>query len=69
MKTEEPKEFAKAVKLEVDLQDAFKNHDEVSRGVPFLWDGLKLLSEADFASAPDSQMDLFGNECEGMCGV
>ena len=42
------------------------------RGVPYLWDGLVPLREADFdaASKADTrQLNLFGAECEGMCGI
>jgi hypothetical protein len=40
------------------------------RGVPFLHRSLTPLAEIDF-SKPESeqQINLFQNECEGMCGV
>jgi hypothetical protein len=40
------------------------------KGVPFLHDSLKPLSEVDFSTDEDrGQQVLFANECEGMCGV
>jgi hypothetical protein len=43
------------------------------RGEQFVWRALKPLRElpplAELKAAPDGQIDLFENECEGMCGV
>ena len=38
------------------------------RGTPFLHHSLTPLSKIDF-STDSVQMELFENECEGMCGV
>lgn len=69
LKTEEPEAFQQAVEFERDYQ---KTYSKVSnfRGVPFLHRSLKPLSEVDFNPQRDQlELDLFGNECEGMCGV
>lgn len=67
LKTDEPDEFVRAVKWEKDLQAVFA---QVSgfRGEVFLHRDLVPLDTIDF-SQPSPQMDMFGNECEGMCGV
>ena len=67
LKTEDPESFQRAVIYEKHLQNAVRNHDEVLRGTPYLWHGLEPPDEAVFTDT--AQMDLFGNECEGMCGV
>jgi hypothetical protein len=72
LKTEEPADFARAVRFEEDLQTAYREHDAVIRGTPYLWDGLVSIRDADFAAASKTdtrQLNLFGAECEGMCGV
>jgi hypothetical protein len=67
LRDEEPEAFAAAIAYEKQLQE---NVAQVSRldGTPFLHASRKPLSEVDF-SATDPQMMLWGNECEGMCGV
>ena len=64
LKTEEPAEFQAAVDLEHRIQAAC---DEVGQARVFLHRSLKPLDAVSFAS--DNTRDLFGNECEGMCGV
>lgn len=66
LRDEEPEEFAKAIKWEREYQ-AICSQDEVIRGVPFLHDSLIPLSQVTFDGK--KQFNLFGNECEGMCGV
>jgi len=68
LKTEEPKEFAKAVKFEKASQRA-KEKDEWMNDTPFLHSSCKPLDEIDFTN-PDPDQEKFGfiNECEGMCG-
>lgn len=69
MRDNEPNEFDRAVRFERDLQTA-KAQTDNRKGVPFLHSSLRLLSDVDFSTASDrGQGDLFGNECEGMCGV
>lgn len=67
MKDEQPHEFERAVAYEHELRAVMAEHDDVIRGEPYLWDGLEPLGEAIFSDK--SQLDLFGEECAGMCGV
>jgi len=41
-----------------------KNTDEV-----FLHNSCLPIDQVDFTEKPDDQLDLFNNECEGMCGI
>lgn len=71
LKTEEPKEFAKAVAWEKKCQTV-NIVDQVTRGVPFLHSSLTPLDEVPFDKwirDERRQINLFENECEGMCGV
>jgi hypothetical protein len=69
LKLEEPEAFAAAVDFEARLQSA-KAHSDNMNSIPFLHRKLKPLSEIDFSNAEDrGQADMWGNECEGMCGV
>lgn len=75
LRDEEPKEFARCVKFEKDLQAA-KAQTDNQRGVPFLHPSLVPLDQVDFRTDIErGQLALwldeqsFGNECEGMCGV
>lgn len=69
LRDEEPKEFERAVKFEKDLQ-AVKRISDNLNGVPYLHASLKPLGEVDFSTEEDrGQLNMFGNECEGMCGV
>lgn len=67
LRDEEPEEFARAAKWEIDLQDTFAQVDGF-RGEVFLHRDLKRITEVDIDTA-SPQIDMFGNECEGMCGV
>jgi hypothetical protein len=71
LQTEEPEAFAQAVQYERKLQELHKS-TEVSnclRGIPFLHDSLKPLSEINFSEDTTQGQFKWGNECEGMCGV
>lgn len=69
LKMEEPDEFRQAVEFEMDLQKAKQSTGEL-RGVPYLHSSLKPLNEIDFRAEEETgQGSLWGNECEGMCGV
>ena len=65
LKTEEPEEFARAVAFEKAYQTAYAGTPLT--GTPYLHDSLEPLDTVEFTDSP--QVDLFGNECEGMCGV
>lgn len=69
LKDEEPNEWDRAVKFERDLQFA-KSQTDNMRGIPFLHSSLLPLSEVDLSTdVENGQGLLWGNECEGMCGV
>lgn len=66
IKTHEPETFAEAVKFERDYQVSL-GQTQV-KAIPFLHRTCKPIDQIDFS--PDrTQPDLFGNECEGICGV
>lgn len=63
-----PSDWQRAVQFERDLQ-AVKRVSDNMKGVPFLHDSLKPLSEVDFSEDATQGQMKFHNECEGMCGV
>lgn len=68
LKMEEPEEFEKAVEFEKHIQTA--KTSENFRSTAYLHSSLRPLDQIDFSNAEDrGQLNLFGNECEGMCGV
>lgn len=68
LKNEDPKEFARAVKFEKDVQ-ATKAQTANMRSTPYLHRSAVPLDEVDFSVKEDPQLNFFENECEGMCGV
>lgn len=69
LKAEEPGEFAEAVQFERDLQHA-KAISENFKHTPFLHRSLVPLDQVDLSTDLErGQQSLFGEECEGMCGV
>lgn len=62
-----PEEFAMAC----GVDRALRSPENIARfrGELFLHPSRKPLAEIDFAEAPRSQLNLFVNECEGVCGV
>lgn len=70
LKNDEPDEFLRAVKFEKDLQYA-ASQQEALRGKPFLTRRCVPLDTIDFSENQKGyqQIDMFGNECEGLCGV
>ncbi len=69
LKEESPAEFNHAVEVEKKLQEVRKQCDR-SKGIPFLHASLKPLSEVDFSTEEErGQINMFNNECTGMCGV
>lgn len=64
LKLKEPEAFGRAVEYEKNYQTAMKQTTGIS-GTPYLHRSGKPLSEVSFGVEPD----LFGNECEGHCGV
>lgn len=68
LKNEEPEEFQKAVAFEKELQDANRRTANL-RSTPYLHKGRVALDQVDLEDDDPRQMWLWGNECEGMCGV
>jgi hypothetical protein len=68
LKSEHPADFAAAVSFEKKFQGALSRVTGF-RGMPFLHRSCVPLDQADFSDPQDNQLNLFGNECEGMCGV
>lgn len=69
LKNEEPDAFADAVAFERQFQEAKKNTDNFL-STPFLHASRKPLDTVDFRNESDhGQLGLWGEECEGMCGV
>ena len=70
LKTQEPHEFERAVKFERDLQHAASQQIALT-GVPYLTRRCVPLDTIDFSENQKGyqQLDMFGNECEGLCGV
>jgi hypothetical protein len=69
LKVEMPDQFVRAVAYEIKLQKAICAATGF-RGKPFLHRSGKPLSEVDFSTEEErGQLNMFNNECEGMCGV
>lgn len=68
LRDDEPQAFQNAVEFETRYQDSWRQVDQM-RGVPYLHRSLVPLSEVNFDQQNNGQIDLFGNECEGLCGV
>ena len=69
MKDQEPEEFRLAAEFEKNLQKAKKESDNFD-SIPFLHRSCVPLEEVDFSTAEDhGQINMFENDCEGMCGV
>lgn len=66
LRDDEPQEWDKAVALDQMIRQGLGKTDEKI----YLHRDLKPLAEVDLRTAEDfGQVDAFGNECEGMCGV
>lgn len=67
MRAHQPEEWEKAVEFDSRLRDV---RLPGVRGTAFVHRSLIPLSRVDLSNEADhGQLDLFGNECEGMCGV
>lgn len=72
LRLEEPEEFTKAADFEKQLQQfhATITSPGKVKGIPYLHRSCKPLSEVDFSTEEErGQLNMFNNECEGMCGV
>jgi len=65
LRDEEPEQFAAAVVFEKRYQESF--HASDMDGTPFLHASRQPLETVKFSNSP--QVDAFGNDCLGMCGV
>lgn len=69
LRDEEPKEFARAVQFERELQSVSRQNVRL-KGVPFLHASLKPLDRVDLSTDIErGQGEMFGNDCTGLCGV
>ncbi len=69
LKENHPEDFEAAVNFERALIAAAATQ-EALKGVPYLHASLVPLDQVDLQANPShGQLSLFGNECEGMCGV
>ena len=66
MKKNHPEFFEKAVKYEKDLEKIQKYSNFKDK--VYLHRSCVPLDEVEF-NVDENQLNLFGNECEGMCGV
>lgn len=69
MKRSDPESFADAVAVDVALRSG---RPLIREGTPYLHRERRPLSEIDFEALTAfqrAQLDLFGEECDGMCGV
>lgn len=72
LKTEEPLEFANAARVELAMQKVHASVITVGKfkGIPYLHSSMVPISDVDFSTEEDAgQINMFNNECEGMCGV
>lgn len=67
MKKEEPHEFQRAVAFEQRLQDTIAEITRVD-GTPYLHGSLIPLGDITF-DEKKKEVNLFGNDCDGMCGI
>lgn len=69
LKSDEPEAFNKAVQFERDIQ-AVKGKTHNFASTPFLHRTCVPLDQIDFSTEEErGQLNMFNNECEGMCGV
>jgi hypothetical protein len=70
MKKNDPVSFADAVAVDAAIRPGVAGNNRPQGEGWFLHRSLKPLSEIDFRNAKDiGQLSLFGDECEGMCGL
>lgn len=70
LKDDEPNDFNRAVLFEKEYRKAKILTVSKKGFIPFLHRKCIPLDEVDFSTEEErGQLDLFGNECEGMCGV
>lgn len=68
LRDEEPKAFAEAVRVDKEYRRLKAMSGQ--RGIPYVHASRVPLDQVDFSTDEDhGQQVMFGNECEGMCGV
>lgn len=68
MKVNDPESWAEAVGIDKVIRNGVQHQN--TKGQWFLHRSLQPLADVDLRNAEDhGQVDAFGNECEGMCGV
>jgi hypothetical protein len=68
MKLNDPDSFSKAVEIDKVIRDGFSSAEKGRK--LYLHRSSVALAEIDFRNAEDmGQLNMFNNECEGMCGV
>ena len=69
LRAEEPEAFSRAVKFDKDYREMAAKCSTF-RAIPYLHNSRVPLDQVDFSTDEDhGQQVMFGNECEGMCGV
>lgn len=69
LKEQDPEGFARAVKFEKAYSEAAVKSTALHTTSVHFHKSLLPLDQCDFTDGDPNQLDLFGNECEGMCGV
>lgn len=70
MKLEDPESFADAVAIDEAIRPGIPGPKRPKGEAWFLHSSRVPLAEVDFSTAEDrGQLNMFNNECEGMCGV
>lgn len=70
MRNNNPEEFADAVHVDALIRAGGTQFNAKIRGQQFMHSALLPLDQVDLSTAEDhGQLNLFNNECEGMCGV
>lgn len=69
MKRQDPDAFEQAAYVDDFLRSDAAGNRQKLKAVPFIHSSLKPLREVTFDPSRTGQNDLFGDECEGMCGV
>lgn len=67
IKTKEPEAFQKAIDMEAKMNASFRQVETRRGEGAFLHQSCKPLDQVSFNG--ENQFDLFGEECEGMCGL
>jgi len=70
MRDNQPDEWADAVYVDAMIRSGGTQFNAKIRGEQFMHASLEPLDQVDLSTAEDhGQLNLFNNECEGMCGV